>query len=163
VGYVISNLAAFVCVIIWYNWTGKEEVKDFAGAAERAPYLALSLSIALFSLAGMPLFAGFATKFILFQAAAQEDLLWLSAVAVTFSFVSLYYYLIVIKEMYLGKPEEPTRFPTPWLEYAALTLLVAGVFVVGLYPQPVFDVAEDSAVAMMSAVDTTDAVSQPPP
>jgi NADH-quinone oxidoreductase subunit N len=163
IGYVASNLAAFVCVIIWYNWTGKEEIKDFAGAAERAPYLALSLSIALFSLAGMPLFAGFATKFILFQAAASEDLLWLSAVAVTFSFVSLYYYLVVVREMYLGKPEEPTRFPTPWLEYAALTLLVAGVFVVGLYPQPVFDVAEEGATAMMSASQATNAVSQPPP
>src|SRR3970040_2277044 len=99
VGYVITTLAAFVCVIIYYNWTGKEEIRDFAGLAERAPYLALSLSIALFSLAGMPLFAGFATKFLLFQAAANEDLLWLSAVAVFMSFVSLYYYLVIVKQM----------------------------------------------------------------
>src|SRR5574341_2279030 len=100
-GYVVTNLAAFVCVIIYYNWTGKEEIKDFAGLAERAPYLALSLSIALFSLAGMPLFAGFATKFILFQAAANEDLLWLAGIAVTMSFVSLYYYLLTVKALYL--------------------------------------------------------------
>ena len=53
----------------------------------------------------MPLFAGFVTKFILFQAAAQEDLIWLAGVAVTMSFVSLYYYLIIVKEMYLGEPE----------------------------------------------------------
>ena len=106
-GYVVTNLAAFVCVIIYYNWTGKEEIKDFAGLAERAPFLAVCLSIALFSLAGMPLFAGFATKFILFQSAAEEDLLWLAGVAVILSFVSLYYYLIIIKEMYLGQPEEP--------------------------------------------------------
>ena len=143
-GYVVTNLAAFVCVIIYYNWTGKEEVKDFAGLAERAPFLAVCLSIALFSLAGMPLFAGFATKFILFQAAAQEDLLWLAGVAVTMSFVSLYYYLIIVKEMYLGQPEEPSRFPTPWLEYGALSLLIAGVFLIGLYPQPVFDAVETS-------------------
>ncbi len=162
VGYVITNLAAFVCVIIYYNWTGKEEIKDFAGAAERAPFLAVSLSVALFSLAGMPLFAGFATKFILFQAAAEQDLLWLSATAVFFSFVSLYYYLVVIREMYLGQPEEPSRFPTPRLEYAALSLLIAGVFVVGLYPQPVFDVAEDAAVAVTAAADTSGSVSAPP-
>jgi NADH-quinone oxidoreductase subunit N len=143
-GYVVTNLAAFVCVIIYYNWTGKEEIKDYAGLAERAPFLAVSLSIALFSLAGMPLFAGFATKFILFQSAAQEDLLWLAGVAVTMSFVSLYYYLIIVKEMYLGKPAEPTRFPTPWPEYGALTLLIAGVFFIGLYPQPVFDAVETS-------------------
>ena len=44
--------------------------------------------------------------------------------AAFFSFVSLYYYLIVIREMYVGEAEEKTRFPTPWLEYAALTLLI---------------------------------------
>jgi len=147
-GYVVTNLAAFVCVIIWYNWTGEEEIKGFAGAAERAPFLALCLSIALFSLAGMPLFAGFATKFILFQAAAREDLLWLAGIAVFMSFISLYYYLVVIREMYLGKPAEPVRFPTPWLEYGALTLLVIGVFVVGLYPQPVFDAVDSSTAAL---------------
>ncbi len=151
-GYVVTNLAAFVCVIIYYNWTGKEEIKDYAGLAERAPYLALTLSIALFSLAGMPLFAGFATKFILFQAAAQEDLLWLSAVAVTMSFVSLYYYLIIVKQMYLGVPEEPSRFPTPWLEYGALTLLIAGVMFIGLYPAPLFDWVDGSTADVFAAV-----------
>ncbi len=110
--------------------------------------MALCLTIALFSLAGMPLFAGFATKFILFQAAAEQDLLWLAGVAVFFSFVSLYYYLVVIREMYLGEPDEKTRFPTPWLEYTALTLLIAGVFLIGLYPKPVFDVVEDSTATI---------------
>ncbi len=151
-GYVVTNLAAFVCVIIYYNWTGKEEIKDYAGLAERAPYLALTLSIALFSLAGMPLFAGFATKFILFQAAANEDLLWLAAVAVTMSFVSLYYYLIIVKQMYLGVPEEPSRFPTPWLEYGALTLLIAGVMFIGLYPAPLFDWVDGSTADVFAAV-----------
>jgi NADH-quinone oxidoreductase subunit N len=143
VGYVFTNLAAFVAIIIYYNWTGREEIAEFKGLAERAPYLALCLTIALFSLAGMPLFAGFATKFILFQAAANHDLLWLAGIASFFSFVSLYYYLVVIREMYLGEPDEKTRFPTPWLEYGALSVLVAGVLFVGLYPRPVFDVVED--------------------
>jgi NADH-quinone oxidoreductase subunit N len=154
VGYVLSTLAAFVAVIIFYNWTGKEEVKDFAGLAERAPFLALSLSVALFSLAGMPLFAGFATKFILFQAASEEGLLWLSGIAVFASFVSLYYYLVVIKQMYLGEPEEPTRFRTPWLEYGTLALLVAGVFLVGLYPQPVFDAVDQSTAFLFAAAES---------
>ncbi len=80
-----------------------------------------------------------------------------------FSFVSLYYYLVVIKQMYLGEPEEPTRFPTPWLEYGALTLLVVGVFVVGVYPQPVFDVVEQGTTAMMAASGAAGAVGGPPP
>ncbi len=143
IGYAVTNLAAFTCVILYYNWTGKEEIEEYKGLADRAPYLALGLTIALFSLAGMPLFAGFTTKFILFQAAAEQDLLWLAGVAAFFSFVSLYYYLIVIREMYLGEPEEKTRFPTPWLGYTALTALIAGVFLMGLYPKPVFDIVED--------------------
>ncbi len=65
--------------------------------------------------------------------------------------------------MYLGEPEEPTRFPTPWLEYGALTLLVAGVFLVGLYPQPVFDVVEHGTAAITAASGAAAAVGAPPP
>ena len=70
-GYVVSTMAAFVAAIIYFNWTGKDDIADYDGLAERAPFVALTMSIALFSLAGMPLFAGFATKFILFQAAGE--------------------------------------------------------------------------------------------
>jgi len=106
--------------------------------------LAWSLAIALFSLAGMPLFAGFTTKFILFQEAANEDLLWLAAIAVFFSFVSLYYYLVVIREMFVGEPDETRPFPTPWFEYTALSVLTAAVILIGVYPRPLFEVVQDS-------------------
>jgi NADH-quinone oxidoreductase subunit N len=148
VGYVVTNLAAFTCVILYYNWTGKEEIEEYKGLAQRAPYVALCLTIAFFSLAGMPLFAGFTTKFILFQAVADEDMLWLAGVATFFSFVSLYYYLIVIREMYVGKTEETTRFRTPWLEYTMLTALIAGVFLIGLYPKPVLEVIDDATATI---------------
>lgn len=154
-GYVITNLAVFVCVIIYYNMSGKEEIADYAGLAERAPFLALSLTIGLFSLAGMPLFAGFATKFILFQAAAQEDLLWLSSLAVFMSFVSLYYYLVVIRQMYLVEPEEKVRFPVPWVEYGVLAVLVTGIFLVGLYPQPLLDGVENATGSVFAASQGT--------
>ena len=144
IGYVITNLAAFLCAIIYYNWTGKEGISDYRGLAARSPTLALALSIALFSLAGMPLFAGFVTKFILFQAAWDADLIWLASIAVFASFVSLYYYLLIIKEMYLGEPEDKTPFPTPFVEFAALAVLVIGIFFVGLGPQPLYNAAEDS-------------------
>lgn len=161
VGYVATNLAAFVAIIIYYNWTGREEIHDFKGLAQRAPYLALSLTIALFSLAGMPLFAGFATKFILFQAASQEDLLWLAGVASFFSFVSLYYYLVIIREMYFGEPDEKSRFPTPWFEYTALTVLIGAVFLIGLYPKPVFEVVEDSTSSIFISTEDQSLVEQP--
>jgi len=155
-GYVCTNLAAFLAIIIYYNWTGREEIYEFKGLAERAPFLALCLTIALFSLSGMPLFAGFATKFILFQAAANHDLLWLAGIAAFFSFVSLYYYLVVIREMYLGEPDEKTRFPIPWFEYGALAVLTIGIFVVGLYPRPIFSAVEDSTDAILPAQATSE-------
>jgi NADH-quinone oxidoreductase subunit N len=89
-------------------------------------------------------------------------MLWLAAAAVTFSFISLYYYLIVIKVMYLGKAEEQTRFPIPWREYTAVTVLTLGVLFVGLYPQPVFDAVEDGTQAMYeSAALGDEAVAEP--
>ena len=161
VGYVVTNLAVFVCVIVFYNWTGKEKIADFAGLAERAPFLALSLTIGLFSLSGMPLFAGFVTKFILFQAAAEADLLWLAGVGVTARFVSLYYYLVIIRLMYTGTPESTARFPKPWPEYGAIALLVGGVLLVGIYPGPLFELIDDSTATIFTTfAETAGAVSQ---
>ena len=100
-GYGVTNLAAFLCVIIFYNATNREDIAGFAGLADRAPYLAMALTVALFSLAGLPFFAGFTTKFYLFTAAAEGGLLWLVGLAIVNSLISLYYYLMVIKQMYM--------------------------------------------------------------
>lgn len=144
-GYVVTSLAVFLAAIAYYNVTGKDEIADFAGAAERAPFLALTITVGLFSLAGMPLFAGFATKFILFQAAAQQDLLWLAGLAVVGSLVSLYYYLQVIKVMYLGKAETEGRLPVPAMMTGVLTLLVLGILFIGIYPTPVIRITDQAA------------------
>ncbi|MGE3984202.1 MAG: NADH-quinone oxidoreductase subunit N, partial [Dehalococcoidia bacterium] len=81
-GYMITNMAAFTAVIAYHNLTGAEEVSDFRGMSDRAPVLAGCLAAALFSLAGMPLFAGFLTKFIFFQSVASNDFYWLAGVGV---------------------------------------------------------------------------------
>jgi len=78
------------------------------------------------------------------------------------SFVSLYYYLVVIKHMYLGEPAEPIRFPTPWVEYGALALLVAGVFLVGLYPQLLFNAVEESTAFIFTTAQAAGAVGAGP-
>jgi NADH-quinone oxidoreductase subunit N len=143
-GYVITTMAAFACIICWYNLTGKEQIGDFRGMAERAPLLAASLTAALFSLSGMPLFAGFFTKFILFQAVVDEGYLWLATVAIVMSFVSLYYYLMVIKEMYISEPEEEGRLEVPPLMAALTVALVVGVFYVGIYPTHLFEAAQEA-------------------
>src|SRR3990170_744854 len=142
-GYVVTNLAVFIPVIAYYNQTGKDEISDLRGMAERAPFLAASLTIGLFSLAGLPFFAGFLTKFILFQAAANEDFLWLSAMAVVNSVISLYYYLQVIRQLYIEAPPEPGRFAIPYTITGSVAALVAGVIFIGVYPQPLFDVVDN--------------------
>ena len=115
VGYGLTSLVVFVSVIAFYNVTGKEEIVDFSGLADRHPFLAAALSIGMFSLAGMPFFAGFTTKFYLFTAAASEGLLWLSGLAIINSLISLYYYLVVIRHMYIQPVPEVEREPEPAL------------------------------------------------
>jgi NADH-quinone oxidoreductase subunit N len=163
-GYVITNLAAFVAIIGYYDATGKDEIADYSGLAERAPFLALSLTIALFSLAGMPLFAGFATKFLLFQAVAKEGFLWLAALAVVNSLISLYYYLLVIKQMYVGEPEQPQRLSIPFLTNGIAFALVIGIFFVGLFPQPLFKATDKAVQAVFpQAVQQTQTRDAAPP
>ena len=113
VGYAFTNLAVFVGVIAFFNMTGKEEIADFSGLADRHPFIAAAIAMGMFSLAGLPFFAGFTTKFYLFTAAASEGLLWLAALAIVNSLISLYYYLVVIRHMYIHAPPgvEPEAEP----------------------------------------------------
>ena len=149
-GYVITNLAVFMALIAYNNQTDVEEISDFRGMSDRAPLLAAVMAVALFSLAGMPLFAGFLTKFILFQSVAEADYYWLAAVAVVASFISLYYYLVVMKAMYVTHADETSRIHVPLILQGSVVALALGVFFVGLYPQPVFDLT-DSVSAVLFA------------
>ena len=149
-GYLVTNLAVFIAVIAFYNRTGSELIEDFRGLAETQPFLALVIATGMFSLSGMPLLAGFVTKFFIFQAAAEEDFLWLAAVAVIMSTVSLYYYLKVIRLMYVVEPAEGAAerwHPSP-IAYGTTGLLFIGIFVIGLWATPVLEVADDASAVL---------------
>jgi NADH-quinone oxidoreductase subunit N len=144
-GYMVTNLAIFVVIIAWYNLTDKEEITDFRGMRERAPLLAGALAGALFSLAGLPLFAGFVTKFILFQAATDAGYFWLAAIGVVTSVISLYYYLMVMKEAFVSAPGEgETRVQVPFVMQGLTVALMLGVFYVGLYPAQLFSAIDNA-------------------
>lgn len=150
-GYVITNLALFMAVVAFYNRTGTEEIADFRGLAQTNPYLALVITVGLFSLAGMPLLAGFLTKFILFQAVVSAGFTWLVVIALVASTVSLYYYLQVIRHMYLYEPEGDTsRWRLTPTGYLATGALFIGVVWVGIYATPFYTVA-DRAIAPLFA------------
>lgn len=144
-GYMVSNLALFVVIIAWVHMNDSEEIADFRGMRERAPLLAGVLAGALFSLAGLPLFAGFVTKFILFQAATDDGYLWLAAIGVTTSVISLYYYLQVMREAFVSAPAEGAGpLPVPLLMRGLAVAMMLGVFYVGLYPQQLFDAIDNA-------------------
>ena len=150
-GYLVTNLAIFIGVTHFYNRTGREQIADFRGLAQTNPYLALVLTAGFFSLAGMPLLAGFFTKFILFQSVVQGGYLWLVVVAVIASTVSLYYYLMVIRHMYLFQPEgDATRWRLSATGYATTGVLFGGMVVIGLYGTPLYTLADRAAFALIA-------------
>jgi NADH-quinone oxidoreductase subunit N len=142
VGYAFTTLAAFTVVIIVETHTGKEEVKDFAGLGDRAPFSALVMTAALLSLAGLPFFAGFVTKFYLFTSTADAGLLWLVGLAIANSLISLYYYLNVMRQMYIEEPEDRSPLSVAPLTTGVLALMLAGMLFVGVYPGPLLDLVD---------------------
>ncbi|HYM16253.1 MAG TPA: NADH-quinone oxidoreductase subunit N [Dehalococcoidia bacterium] len=139
-GYMVSNMAIFVVIIAWYNLTGTDEIEDFRGMRERAPLLAGTLAGALFSLAGLPLFAGFVTKFILFQAVTDAGYYWLAGIGIVTSVISLFYYLQVMRQAFVSAPAEGEgALNVPVLMNGLAFALMLGVFYIGLYPQQLFD------------------------
>ena len=103
------------------------------------------MTAALFSLAGMPLFAGFFTKFILFQAATDAGYYWLAALGVITSVISLYYYLQVMREVFVTKDDsERPVVPVPLVMQGLAVALMIGVFYVGLYPAHIFEAADNA-------------------
>jgi len=148
VGYSFTTLAVFMVVIAVENHTGKEEITDMAGLASRSPLSAMVMTAALFSLAGLPIFAGFITKFYLFTAAAEADLLWLVGLAVLNSVISLYYYLNIVRQMYIEVPADASPMRVPRLTRALLLVTFAGTVLVGIYPGPLVDIIDTATSAL---------------
>ena len=148
VGYSATNFAAFTVIIAYQTMTGKEDIADYAGLGRRHPFMAMVLSMSLFSLAGLPIFSGFATKFYLFTSVADAGFLWIVIIAMVSSVISLYYYLMVIKQMYVSESDEttPLRLTVPIT--GALVCLLGAVILFGVYPGPLLDLIEDATRAL---------------
>ena len=151
VAYGITNMAVFLSISAIYNITGKDDIASLAGLARRAPFVAVVFTAALFSLAGLPIFAGFTSKFYLFTAAATQGLLWLAGLAIFTSLVSLYYYLMVIRQMYIEPGEDTTPIRIPRLTLGVLGVLLVGMVFVGVYPAPLMDAIQHGSDVIMSS------------
>jgi len=140
--YIFTNLLAFGIVMAFSRITGLEELKDYAGLSRRNPFLALMMLAAFLSLAGMPPFGGFVAKVFVFAAGVQAGYTWLVVVGIINSIIGVYYYLNVMKFVYLyrmaGEEEEnhPVTLTRPYV--IALAVLVVGVILVGTVFAPWF-------------------------
>ncbi len=132
--YVFSNLAAFGVVAAVEQASGKEKISDLKGFYRTNPRLSLTMMLALFSLAGIPPVAGFFGKFFLFAAAAESGYYWLVFIAVSNAIVSLYYYLLVVKAMFIEKSDHPIpAFTSDGSMKLSLAICVGGILLVGFY------------------------------
>jgi NADH-quinone oxidoreductase subunit N len=148
--YLITNLAAFGIVSAYGKVANSDEMTAYYGMSRRSPGLALALLVALLSLAGMPPLAGFIAKFFVFLAAVQSTRwIWLAVVGVLNSIVGLYYYLTVLKYVYLYRSDEDEK-PVPVTRSfkVAIAILIAGILLVGTVFTPFFNWASTAAATM---------------
>jgi NADH-quinone oxidoreductase subunit N len=149
IAYMITNLAAFGIVMTYSQVVGSDEISAYSGLSRRKPWLALAMLVAFLSLAGMPPLAGFIAKVFVFAAAVKSDLIWLAFVGVLNSIVGLYYYLTVLKYVYLFRSDDedkPLPISKPYT--IALSILIFGIIVVGTLFGPWFNLSSQIASSL---------------
>lgn len=135
--YLFTNLGAFFVAMVAAEATGSDDISDHAGLSQRLPWVAAAMVVFMLSLTGIPPTAGFFGKFYLFAAAVDVGLLWLAALAVANSVVSLYYYVGVLRALYLMPGPTAAPAATPAGLRAGLVVTLVGTLAAGVYPQPV--------------------------
>lgn len=148
--YILTNLAAFGIVMAFERITGSDEIKDYAGMSRRSPGLAIAMLVAFLSLAGMPPFGGFVAKVFVFAAAVQVNMVWLAVIGILNSIVGLYYYLTVLKVVYLyrmeGEKEEEHPIPLTRPYAIGLVVLSLGILLIGTLFAPWFELSGAAAL-----------------
>ena len=153
-GYTVTNLTAFIVIIIIANQRGTYDIRQYAGLGRRSPWLSGLLAFALISLIGLPPTALFFGKIYLFETAIQSGLAWLAIVGTVNTVISAAYYLRPVKAMFIDAPEtedDDTPMPTPSRGVlTTLGLASVGILIIGLVPSLLIDVAEQAVSAILS-------------
>ena len=145
--YAFMNLGAFAIVQL-IGRQGEEfvAIKDYAGVGYRYPFLGLSLSVFLVSLAGIPLTAGFTGKLFLFAAAIEQGMYWLVVIALLASAIGIYYYLRVLVFMYMRDAEgETPSVALPMVARVVIVIMVLGTLYLGIFPSSILNIASEAA------------------
>ena len=145
VTYAVASVGAFAVVAVVEKAHGSDHMEAFTGLGRRDPYLAICLGVFLLSFAGIPPLAGFFGKFYLFVAAlgtpdSPLSLLWLVVLSAAMSCVALYYYVLVLKRVFVLKPQgKPVEIEVRWMTRAVLGICSLSILLLGLFPQSLFD------------------------
>jgi NADH-quinone oxidoreductase subunit N len=144
--YIFAVVGVFTAISHYYNLTGSDEIKDYAGLSQRSPLMAATIVVSMLTMAGIPPFAGFIGKFYLFMTVV-DNYLWLAIVGLVMSMVSVYYYLMVVLVMYRDKPQDSSAIviSLPVRMTLIFTMLVS--IVLGVYPGPISEIINKAALS----------------
>jgi len=143
--YLFMNLGAFYVVMLVANKTGSEDMEAYAGLGQKSPFLGVAMTVFLLSLTGLPPTAGFVGKLYIFSALIGAKMIGLVVIGALNSVVSLYYYVRVLKHMFLKEaPEGGAAFGLSVPEVALVLLLLIPTLLLGLYFGPLVEYAQAS-------------------
>lgn len=138
--YLLMNLGAFYCVMLAANEIGSEDIHDFEGFGYRSPTIATTFSIFLFSLVGLPPTAGFIGKFYVFSAVIDSGMIWLAVIGVINSVISLYYYVKIMRNMFIrGGETEKAPIRTSFTGVSIVIILAFLTILFGVYFSPILN------------------------
>jgi NADH-quinone oxidoreductase subunit N len=149
--YAFTNLGAFTVLAAMAGPEGEDlSFSPYSGLSKRKPWMAAAMALFMLSLTGIPPTGGFVAKYFLFWATVEADLVWLAALGVLTSVVSAFFYLRVVVAMYFDAPEQKVMGRRYAAVTAALVAASAGTLVLGLWPQPLLDLAQSSVWPILS-------------
>lgn len=142
--YLFMNLGAFFVVMLIANKIGSENIDDYKGLGYSIPFLGTALAIFLVSLTGLPPTAGFIAKLYLFIALVDANMIAVAIIALLNTVVSLYYYVRVLKNLFLVKDRQDINIELNFLNFSVVILLIAPILAFGIYFTPLVDFAKSS-------------------
>ena len=165
--YTVANLTAFLTIMAISQRIGSDRIEDYVGMFRRSPFLAATLALALIALIGVPPTGIFVAKIYVFMAAVKSGLAWLAILGVINSVVSAYYYVRILRVMFLqpavaepageaiGEDDEgklSATGRTSRLTYLAVAVAALGTVALGIAPGPLLEVAENTVTALSGVV-----------
>ncbi|MDG7001269.1 MAG: NADH-quinone oxidoreductase subunit N [Nitrososphaerota archaeon] len=148
--YAIMQSAAFLAAAVMINQLGSDNISSFDGVGQRLKVAPVALTLSLLALGGFPPLNGFWSKLVLFYSAIDANLGWLAIVAIINSFVSIAFYVRIVKHMYVDKATEVSKLTESNGFKSALIIAIIVIVLIGIYPYPFIQFASTAASSFLA-------------